>query len=717
MIPLHRRRLIVLYVLTVAMLAVLGGRLWYVQVMNGPQFKTLAAQSQTRTIVVPALRGEILDDEGDAFVTNQTSLVISVNMMQLSQQPDGGSAVLRQLGQLLGISYSVLKAKTTLCTQGVKPPCWSGSPYQPIPVDEHVSGQVALQIMEEPKVYVGVTAQVQPVTYYPSPDGADPAQVLGYLQPITSAEVASRHLTVTGFSGVDLVGQAGLEAEYDQQLRGVPGSQTVSVNAAGDVTGTQGQVAAKPGDDLVTSINAKIQVVAQNALNSAIAKSRASGNDVGQGAAVVETTSGRIVAMASYPDYNPNIWTNGITESEFNTLFGPANSTGSASSGAPVLNYDTQGQYSPGSTFKIVSTAVAVNNGYSINGQYNCPASYKIDGHSYADDGEPDMGPISFQQALIVSCDTVYYEIGYQMWRADNQSADFKANPNGPVQKMQAGELAWGFGKSTGIDLPSEASGTIPTRQWLYWLWKDNADKGQQWCKNGKKNGSYVQQIEYQDCQSGYMWEPGLAAIAAIGQGYISATPLQLANAYVALANGGTLYSPRIGEALVTTSGQLVQSINPPVLSHVPASASTLAYIRNALAGVVTQGTAQGAFGGFPLGKVCVAGKTGTAESFGSKSTSVFASFAPCNNPQYVVVVMLPDSGYGADSAAPAVRQIYDGIYGLEGQKAAVASGRVPTGLPKMKRAGIIVPKKPTPHKTAATPQATPTATQPAATP
>jgi penicillin-binding protein 2 len=694
------------------MLSVLGGRLWYVQVMNGTQFKTLAAQSQTRTVVVPALRGEILDDEGDAFVTNQTSLVISVNMMQLSQQPDGGTAVLRQLGQLLGVSYNTLKAKTTLCTKGVKAPCWSGSPYQPIPVDEHVTGQVALQIMEEPNVYVGVTAQVQPVTYYPSPDGADPAQVLGYLQPITSQEVAQRHLTVTGFSGVDLVGQAGLEAQYDQELRGVTGTQTVSVNAAGDVTGTDGEVAPKPGEDLVTSINAKVQVVAQNALDDAINKSRASGNDVAQGAAVVETTSGRIVAMASYPNYNPNIWTNGISESEFKTLFGPSGSSGSASVGAPVLNYDTQGEYSPGSTFKVVSTATAVNDGYSLNGLYNCPATYSIDGHSYADDGEPNMGPISFQQALIVSCDTVYYEIGYQMWRADDEKADFQANPNGPVQTMQAGELAWGFGKSTGIDLPAAANGTIPTRQWLYWLWKDNANQGQDWCKNGKEHGSYVQQIEYQDCQSGYMWEPGLAAIAAIGQGYVSATPLQLANAYVALANGGTLYSPRIGEALVTTSGKVVQHIDPPVLGHVPASQATLAYIRNALAGVVTQGTAQSVFAGFPLNKVCVAGKTGTAEAFGAKSTSVFASFAPCNNPQYVVVVMLPDSGYGADAAAPAVKQIYDGIYGLQGQKAALPNGQLPTSLPKMKRAGIIQPKKPAPKKTTATPQTTAAAPQ-----
>jgi penicillin-binding protein 2 len=228
------------------------------------------------------------------------------------------------------------------------------------------------------------------------------------------------------------------------------------------------------------------------------------------------------------------------------------------------------------------------------------------------------------------------------------------------------------------VDLPEESTGTVPTRQWLYNMWEDNAHKGQNWCKNGKANGSYVQQIEYDDCQSGWVWEPGQAAIAAIGQGYVTSTPLQLTNAYVALADGGTVYAPRIGEALMTPSGKVAQKIDPPVVRKLPASSETLAYIRSALAGVVTQGTAAGAFGGFPLNQVCVAGKTGTAQIMGKVATSVFASFAPCNNPKLVVVVMLPNSGYGADAAAPAVRQIWDGIFGLEGKKAAMPGGNLP---------------------------------------
>jgi penicillin-binding protein 2 len=679
-----RRRLLVLYVVAAAMLISLGGRLYYLQVMNTTAFTKLAAANQTRDVIVPAVRGQILDDVGNRLVTNQAALVVSVDMMDLSQQPGGAAPVLRRLASLLGMSDKLLVEKTRLCTTTVSQPCWDGSPYQAIPVDQNVSDQVALQIMEEQKEFPDVTAQAQPVVDYPEPDGANPAQVLGYLQPATQHEVASEHLPQAGFSGEDLVGQAGLEAQYDSQLRGQVGTQVVSVNAAGDVTGTVSETAPVNGDDLVTSLNAPLQADVQNVLAGAVAKSRAGGNDSDQGAAIVMTTTGRVVAMASYPDYNPSVWTGGISRAEFNDLFG-------TSDGEPVYNWATQGQYAPGSTFKVTSTAAAVADGYPLDGLYDCPASVPIDGQTFKNDGEPNLGEMTFAEALIQSCDTVYYTLGEQMYDTDDPGANKAKSPNAPVQKMQKMELDWGFGQDTGIDLPAESAGTIPTRQWLYDLWKDNARTGQDWCKNGQPSGSYVQQIEWQDCRSGWEWEPGQAAIAAIGQGYVTVTPVQLADAYVALANGGTLYSPRIGEALVSPSGRMVQKISPPVIRHLPVSSLTLSYIRGALAGVVTKGTAATAFAGFPLKKVCVAGKTGTAQNFGANATSVFASFAPCDNPKYVVIVMVPDAGYGADVAAPAVRAIWDDIYGLEGHQAAVPNGQVPSAAPRVTSTGAII--------------------------
>ena len=194
--------------------------------LDTTQYKQLAQVNQTREIVVPAVRGMITDDAGAPLVRNQTEMVVSVNMTDLSQHTsDDGAAVLAKLAPLLHMSDKELSEKVRLCTRGVSQPCWTGSPYQPIPVAEHVSDAIALQIMEEPNVFVGVTASLQPVVDYPMPDGANPAQVLGYLQPITQSEMAADHLPETGFAGDDLVGQSGLEAQYNTELTGKPGSQ------------------------------------------------------------------------------------------------------------------------------------------------------------------------------------------------------------------------------------------------------------------------------------------------------------------------------------------------------------------------------------------------------------------------------------------------------------------------------------------------------------
>ncbi len=685
MIPASRPRLVALHLVVAALLIGLGVRVWYVQIRTGAADVALANAERVRVVVQPSVRGPILDDIGTPLVDSHPALVISVNMPTLWQQSDGGTAELRRLAVLLHVRQRTMLREVRLCTVGVSKPCWPGSPYQPIPVAERVPARLALQVLEDQRLYPGITAAVQPVTHYEQPISTDLAQVLGYLQPITASELQTEGLPVTGFSAVDLVGQAGLELQYDRQLRGVPGEERLAVNAAGQVTGTDSQVKPRAGDYLVTSINAAVQRDTEAALAAAIQRSQFAGNPASSGgAAVVLSTTGRVIAMASYPTYNPTVWTGGISEAEFRRLFGTAH-------GEPILNRASQGEYAPGSTWKVTSVAAAVAAGYSLYGTYDCPAALNIGGRSYANDGNPSLGPMSFYTALVVSCDTVFYDLAYAIWHRDHPGANVVTSPRAPVQEMQKMELAWGFGRDTGVDLPAENPGGVPTREWLYYLWKDNAHVGQDWCKYGRANGSYVQQIEWDDCRYGNIWTAGQAVIAAIGQGYVTVTPLQLARAYVALANGGTLYSPRIGEALLSPDGKLLRRITPPVVGHLPVAKSTLAYIRHALAGVVTSGTAAGTFGGFPLGRVCVAGKTGTAEVAGTQATSVFASFAPCDHPRFVVVMMIPNSGYGADVSGPAVRQIWDGIFGLEGHQAALPGGVLP-GLPHLNQAGQVVP-------------------------
>ena len=683
MIPSSRRRLVALTAVVTSLLALVGGRLWYLQVMHRTAYTTAAAQDQTRTIIVPSVRGQILDDVGTPLVGNRTSMVVSVNRVLLSQQSDGGVAELHRLAGLLGMNYGLLQQKLRICGPRIGQPCWQGSPYQPIPVQENVSPQVALQIMENQRDYPGVSALVQPVTQYTQPYATDAAQMLGYLQPVTSQEMSRLHLPVTGFSGVDLIGQAGLESQYDQQLRGTAGRQVVSVNAAGAVTGTVSKTPPTPGDNLVTSLNGQLEADTYKALAQAIQRAQSEGNTgATSGAAVVMTPTGRVLAMASYPTYNPAIWTGGISKRQFSRLFG-------TSHGEPILDRATQGEYGPGSTWKVTSTAAAMAHGFPAGGPYSCPGAVNIAGHTFNNWTSANMGPMSFHQALVMSCDTVYYQVAYQMYLRDHPNLDVTVHPHAPPQWMQKMELQWGFGRDTGIDLPEESPGTVPTRQWLSNYW---AQYKHYWCKHGNANGSYVQQIEYDNCRSGYQWTPGQAAIAAIGQGYVAVTPLQLGRAYAALANGGTLYSPRIGEALVSSSGTVVSRIKPPVAGHLGVPRSTLDYNKNALVGEVTGGTAAGAFAGFPLNKEQVAAKTGTAEVAGGQATSVFASFAPANDPKYVVVVMVPKSGEGADVSAPCARQIYDSIYGLEGHKAVFPGGRAPARLPTTDASGAILP-------------------------
>jgi penicillin-binding protein 2 len=682
MIAASRRRLWLITLVVAALLISLGVRLWNVQVLNTRAYVSLAAQDELRQVVVPSVRGEILDDTGQPLVDNKASLVVSVNVAELDQRYDE-NAELERLAKLLHTQTGVINDKLRLCTRGVSQPCWAGSPYQPVPVAQNVSDTVALQIMENQQLYPDITAEVEPIINYPEPDGANPAQEVGYLLPADTQQLKQLHLTTTGFSGVDLVGQAGLEAQYDPELRGTPGVENVRVNADGQVTSTAGETPPKAGDDLVTSINGPLQADVQNILGDAILRAQEEGRTGAKtGAAVVLTTTGRVVAMASYPSYNPSVWTGGISEREFKHLFGTGD-------GEPILNRVTQGEYAPGSTWKVTTTAAAVAEGYSLNGLYNCPAAINIDGQNFYNDGNPNEGAMTLSEALIQSCDTVFFQLGYDMYLRDDPAINSIANPNAPTQPMQKMELDWGFGDDPGIDLPEQSPGSVPTRQWLYYYWKQYESY---WCSHANEYGTPTQQENYGFCKDLYVWEPGQSAIAAIGQGYVNVTPLQLADAYVALANGGTLYSPRIGEALISPSGKVVERINPPVIRHLPVSGYTLAYIRHALQGVVTSGTAAGAFGGFPLGRVCVAGKTGTAQVQGQAANSVFASFAPCYHPKYVIVVIIPDTGYGADFAAPTVRKIWDAIYGLEGQKAAMPNGQVPGSLPTIGSNGEIKP-------------------------
>ncbi|NUR92226.1 MAG: penicillin-binding protein 2, partial [Nonomuraea sp.] len=424
-------------------------------------------------------------------------------------------------------------------------------------------------------------------------------------------------------------GRDGLEAAYDADLRGRQGSRRVVVDTTGRVVRTLAQTPPVTGNTLVTSIDTRIQRIVEKALGGAVRKAR--GADSGA-AVVLDVRTGRVVAMAGYPTYSPDVWTGGVTSAEYRELRGR------------LAFRAIQGQWPPGSTWKITSTAAAVRAGYPLDGSYSCPGSFLVGDRPFRNFEGVALGTMNLHRALVVSCDTIFYRFAYELWL------------KGKRDLMPRVAKAFGFGRATGIDLPGEASGRVPDRKWKKAVWRATRAVN---CKKDKHRSTYVAAIAREQCLEGYRWRAGDAANFAIGQGDVLVTPLQLARAYAALANGGRVFSPRVASAVVAGDGRVVRKITPPVVGRLPATKAVLAYLRKALVQVPREGTAAGAFAGFDLRKHPIAGKTGTAESYGRRDTSWFASF----DRKYAVVVMISQGGTGASAAAPAVRRVWEGIY------------------------------------------------------
>jgi len=696
-----RLRLFVIQVLVLSLLATLLGRLWYLQVMASDHYTQAAADNRVREVITPAVRGQILDATGRPLVKNRTTMVVSVDTSALAQEPDGGSRVLHRLADVLGKRYHSIEQRLKPCgTPGAPaaPVCWNGSPYQPIPVAENAPPRVALQIMERREAFPGVSADLQALRTYPEPFGARATHLLGYLGPVTDAELQSQQKDglkrgEVQLQRTDLVGRDGLEAEYDNWLRGVPGIKKLAVDHTGAVVGTVSETNPVPGDYLVTSINARLQAVVEQQLKAAIARARSQTDPNGMpytansGAAVVlDATNGHVLAMASAPDYDPSIWVNGITQKQYQHLTNPA-------SGTPMLSRATQGQFAPASTFKIVSTSAAVEAGFPLYGYYPCPSSFTVGTQTWTNYESEAHGDISFKDALGYSCDTVYYKIAYDMWLKEG-GLSAPTNVNDPMTSMAK---SFGFGKPTGIDLPGEASGRIADRAYKKWYWEQTKDYN---C-NYKKRAPADQQTAYllalaaENCTDGWIYRAGDAVNFAIGQGDTTVTPLQLARAYMALGNGGTLWRPQLAEAVVAPDGTVVKKFQPKSDGKLPVPDEVLHYIQNALAAVPVTGTAQYPFLGFPLNKIPIAAKTGTGEVYNQQTTSWFASYAPANDPKYVVVMMVPHGGTGALTSGASVRAIYEALFGVSGSTVdpskAIYPNGPPTTLPTIKRDGTIV--------------------------
>jgi penicillin-binding protein 2 len=566
---------------------------------------------------------------------------------------------------------------------GKRAGCWTGSRYQPIPITKQADPDIALQIVERPDQFPGVDAQPISIRSYPGLVNVNAAHVLGYVGPLTEDDLTKD--TGKQYFRSESIGKAGLEIQYDSYLRGIPGIRTLIVDRKEAITRESQNTKPIAGDHLVTSIDIRLQAAAEQALADAVQRGRANGYTSDSGAAVVmDIRTGRILALASYPTYDPNAFEKGLTVEQASDLF-------SEKKAVPALNRALQGLFAPASTFKSVSVVAAAAAGYDLNASYNCPSEVQVGTRAFQNFDSRNQGRMNLKKAIAVSCDTIWYQIAFDEWLRDGGLRP-KSSPNDYFFKAAQ---AFQITEKVGIDLPSESKSRLADRDYkkswfeqnkeFYCNYKTRATKAQQ--------TPFLIQLAAENCVDGDKVRAGDAVNFSIGQGDTVVTPLKLTQMYAAIGNGGTIWQTSIAKAIVKTDGTVIKAIDPKKLGTLTTAPSTLKFLQSALREVVVSGTGAGVFAGFPIE---VSGKTGTGQVFGRNpngtlkdDTSWFASFAPTKNPRFAVVMMVGQGGFGASTSGVGVRGIYEAIFGVKGNKvvpgaAIYPNGKPPTALPKI---------------------------------
>ena len=661
-----RLSLIFLQIFIASLLFALMGRLFYLQVAAAPKYKDAALSIQSRDVVTPATRGLIVDSSGVPLALNKVGLAVTVDRTKIDKQGDKGYAVVKNLSDLLGLNFADVWQRTRLCGElpkGKKAGCWTGSRFQPIPITKEADPQIALQIVERSDKFPGISATPIAIRSYPEIAGVNAAHLLGYVGPLTDYDLSGAG--GRSYFRSESIGKAGLEIQYDNYLRGTPGIKTVIVDRKEAVTSTSQNTKPIPGNHLVTSIDIRLQASAEQALADAVRRAKASGRYADGGAAVVmDSTNGQILALASYPTFDPNSFEKGLTVKEAESLF-------SEKTGVPALNRALQGLYAPGSTFKAVSAIAASDAGYSMNKTYDCPATVEVGTRVFNNFESKAQGVLSMKKAMAVSCDTIWYRIAFDEWLRDgglkpkSGANDYFFNA---AKRFQMGE-------KTGVDLPSESKSRLADRDWRKAWYAQNKDFYCNYAERTSKSQQtpFLIQLAKENCLDGDKVRAGDAVNFSIGQGDTVITPIKLAQMYAAIANGGTIWKPTVAKAIISNSGKVIKTFESEKLGDIGVSQEMITFLHDALHEVTVSGTSAGVFAGFPL---ATSGKTGTAQVFGKNpngrakdDSAWYAAFAPAAQPRYVAVMMVSQGGFGASTSAVGVRKIYETLFGVKGGK------------------------------------------------
>jgi penicillin-binding protein 2 len=585
--------------LGLVVLLVLGSllvRLWSMQVLSGTSYALQSNNNRIRTITVDTPRGRILDRNGVPLVTNRAVMTVTGDPTIITD-----TKLMTRLSTVLGMPVADIKKKIeSYKTERLKPRVLAAD----------VPMTTVAYLVEHAPEFPGVAVQEGAVRQYPL--GSLASHVLGYTGEISEQQLAAEKLP--DYRLGDIVGKTGIEAQYDKVLQGEKGFQIFEVDAQGRKKRIVSEGKAIPGKDVVLTIDSGVQAVTEQALNDAIAEAhRLNFTKARAGAAVVlDLRTGEVLAMASAPTYDPNQFIGGIKPDVWASMT-------ATDSEYPLNNRAIMAAYPPASTFKAITGMAALQNGLvQAHSGFLCKGKWTTLGEAWSKWCwlHSGHGNIDFTEGIVQSCDSVFYEVGYRLYKA-------KGEP------LQTFAKSMGLGSKTGIDLPGEVPGRVPDAAW-------------------KK----AYNANYPEAQA---WVGGDTVNMAIGQGDLLASPLQMASYYGALGDNGKVVKPHLLKAVLGADGTPTLEAKPEITHDPGITAANLATMRGALVGVTTRGTAKAVFAGFPYQ---VAGKTGTAQVNNKDDYAWFAAYAPANSPRYAVVVLVEQGGHGGSVAGPAARQI-----------------------------------------------------------
>ena len=600
-------RAMVITGIAVAIFSVVFLRLWYLQVLSGDEYRDLANDNRVREVRVQAPRGDIIDRDGKVLVANRTDLALQVVPEDLPKPGPQRRQVMRGLSSVTGETPAEIEREIIEVRKQ--------APASPVILERGLGAGKVFFLRENQNRFPGVT--VERVFARDYPQGSIGAHLFGNV-----GEVTKEQLELPRYSTLeqgDIVGQSGIEYEYDRFLRGKAGSTRTTVDALGRPKGQLEGEPARAGDNVRLTIDADLQAVGEGALGS-----------FGLPGAFVamDVRTGEVLAMGSTPSFDPEIFTRPLTQQQYRALVSREND-------APLANRAIQGAYPTGSVFKLITGVAALEEGLITPGEIvNDPGVFQAPGDplKFKNAGDAVFGPIDMSEAYKVSSDVYFYKLGFEAPAAKG---------GGAIQDWAA---KLGLGEATGIDLPAESEGLIPSPAWRNKLFREKLTDRQ--------------------------WSAGDNINLAVGQGDLQADPLQMAVAYATLANGGTVVRPHLAQGVESVTGEPLQEINPPSKREVEISDQTRTTIMNGLrrAAMEDGGTSYPVFGNF---RIDVAGKTGTAErgvtegGFPLPDQAWYVAVAPADNPKIVVAVTIERGGFGADSAAPVAARILERYFKL----------------------------------------------------